>query len=600
MIRAPAERVQSDSSAASPTNSPGEPPFLQSLHAQNDPRRGSTSLRNLSGKQPESAPASKSVAWRANFGYPCATFVAPLRDFPFGRANLRHRIHRSPRIVLHRTASSRQTRNRSPIGPIRHCHFACGAVSRERSGLVSINTIGIPHVRVRTFHLEFQKMNFETLGLAPALLRALADQGYTEPTPIQTAAIPVALDGRDLLAGAQTGTGKTAAFALPLLDRMYVSSRRASQPKTPRALVLTPTRELAAQVHESMRTYGRHLGVKSATVFGGVGMPPQVDALRRGVEILVATPGRLIDHIERRSVNLSGIEVLVLDEADRMLDMGFMPAIKRILGTLPRQRITWLFSATFAPEIKALASQFMRDPVEIQVVEGKQHRANGHASRASGRCGAQARPAAAPARKRRAPDARVRPHQARRRQTRQDAGEGRPSRCRDPRQQEPGSAHARTRGFQERQGRRARRDRYRRARPRHRSAADGDQFRTADGRRGLHSPYRPHRPRRREGLAISLVSHDEESRLRDIRRLLKQDIAIEPVAGFETTHPLRLDGPVSRAGPSRSGTSKKTRLVRRRRGIRTARTRTARAAMTPRMPRKTANTVRAVRRFARA
>src|SRR4051794_10618435 len=212
-------------------------------------------------------------------------------------------------------------------------------------------------------------MNFESLGLSPALLRALVEQGYTEPTPIQAAAIPVALDKRDLLAGAQTGTGKTAAFALPLLDHLYVSARHPAQPKTPRALVLTPTRELAAQVHESVRTYGKHLGARSTTVFGGVGMQPQVDALRRGVEILVATPGRLIDHIQRRSVNLSNIEVLILDEADRMLDMGFLPAIKRTLGALPSQRTTWLFSATFAPEIKALAQQFMRDPVEIQVAK---------------------------------------------------------------------------------------------------------------------------------------------------------------------------------------------------------------------------------------
>ena len=212
-------------------------------------------------------------------------------------------------------------------------------------------------------------MNFETLGLAPALLRALTEQGYTEPTPIQSAAIPVAIEGRDLLAGAQTGTGKTAAFALPLLDRLYVATPRPSQPKTPRALVLTPTRELAAQVHESIRTYGRYVNARSTTIFGGVSMQPQVDALRRGVDVVVATPGRLIDHIERRSVNLSGIELLVLDEADRMLDMGFIPAIRRILGALPKKRVTWLFSATFAPEIKALAGEFMNAPVEIQVAK---------------------------------------------------------------------------------------------------------------------------------------------------------------------------------------------------------------------------------------
>ncbi|HEY6941332.1 DEAD/DEAH box helicase, partial [Dokdonella sp.] len=213
-------------------------------------------------------------------------------------------------------------------------------------------------------------MSFETLGLAPALLRALAEQGYTAPTPIQAAAIPPALEGRDLLAGAQTGTGKTAAFSLPLLDRLYAGERKPAAPKAPRALVLTPTRELAAQVHESVRAYGKHLGVRATTIFGGVGMQPQVEALRRGVEILVATPGRLLDHIQQRSVNLSHIEVLILDEADRMLDMGFLPSIKRILGHLPKQnRVTWLFSATFAPEIKALAAEFMREPVEIQIAK---------------------------------------------------------------------------------------------------------------------------------------------------------------------------------------------------------------------------------------
>src|SRR5262249_22312387 len=200
--------------------------------------------------------------------------------------------------------------------------------------------------------------------------RALAEQGYDTPTPIQNAAIPVALSGRDLLAGAQTGTGKTAAFALPLLERLFVNPAPQSAQhgkRRPRVLILTPTRELAAQVHDSVRAYAKHLRVHSTTIFGGVGMGPQIDALRRGVDVIVATPGRLIDHIERRGVDLSGIEVLVLDEADRMLDMGFLPAIKRVLGVLPRQRQTLLFSATFADEIKQLATQFMRDPAEIQV-----------------------------------------------------------------------------------------------------------------------------------------------------------------------------------------------------------------------------------------
>ena len=214
-------------------------------------------------------------------------------------------------------------------------------------------------------------MSFESLGLSPARLSALAELGYAEPTPIQQSAIPLVLAGHDLMAGAQTGTGKTAAFALPLLDRLEADNRRAG-PKQARVLVLTPTRELALQVHESFREYAGKSGanksrLKSATVFGGVGMQPQVQALRGGLDVLVACPGRLIDHMQQRTVDLSGVEYLVLDEADRMLDMGFLPSIKRILGALPKDRQTLLFSATFADEIKALAAQFMRDPQQVQI-----------------------------------------------------------------------------------------------------------------------------------------------------------------------------------------------------------------------------------------
>ena len=214
-------------------------------------------------------------------------------------------------------------------------------------------------------------MSFESLGLSPARLSALAELGYAEPTPIQQSAIPLVLAGHDLMAGAQTGTGKTAAFALPLLDRLEADNRRAG-PKQARVLVLTPTRELALQVHESFREYAGTSGanksrLKSATVFGGVGMQPQVQALRGGLDVLVACPGRLIDHMQQRTVDLSGIEYLVLDEADRMLDMGFLPSIKRILGALPKDRQTLLFSATFADEIKGLAAQFMRDPQQVQI-----------------------------------------------------------------------------------------------------------------------------------------------------------------------------------------------------------------------------------------
>jgi len=211
-------------------------------------------------------------------------------------------------------------------------------------------------------------MSFESLGLAPFLLRALAEQGYENPTPIQQQAIPLALAGHDLLAGAQTGTGKTAAFGLPVLQHLGTSPQAVNGPRKPRTLVLAPTRELATQVHDSLRGYSKYLRIPSAVIYGGVGMGNQLDALRRGVDLLIACPGRLIDHIERRSVDLSGIEILVLDEADRMLDMGFLPSIKRILAKLPRQnRQTLLFSATFPESIKQLAMEFMRNPREVQV-----------------------------------------------------------------------------------------------------------------------------------------------------------------------------------------------------------------------------------------
>ncbi|MBB5015316.1 DEAD/DEAH box helicase [Rehaibacterium terrae] len=210
-------------------------------------------------------------------------------------------------------------------------------------------------------------MSFDTLGLSPALLRALAEHDYTTPTPIQAAAIPLALAGHDLLAGAQTGTGKTAAFGLPLLQRLTDSAADARGPRRPRALILAPTRELALQVHDSLRAYARHLRLSLTAIYGGAGMKPQLDALRRGVDVLVATPGRLIDHLDRRSVDLTQVEVLVLDEADRMLDMGFLPAIRRILGTLPKSRQTLLFSATFEANVKQLAREFMREPQEVMV-----------------------------------------------------------------------------------------------------------------------------------------------------------------------------------------------------------------------------------------
>jgi ATP-dependent RNA helicase RhlE len=207
---------------------------------------------------------------------------------------------------------------------------------------------------------------FSELQLAQPILKALAAEGYTEPTPIQAQAIPSVLAGRDLLGIAQTGTGKTAAFALPILDRL-ARSTRARTPKACRALVLSPTRELASQIADSFRTYGRHLGITVTTVFGGVGHRPQENALARGVDIVVATPGRLLDHIAERNIVLSSTETFVLDEADQMLDLGFLPPIRRIVAQLPRQRQNLFFSATMPSEIAKLAGELLRDPVRVAV-----------------------------------------------------------------------------------------------------------------------------------------------------------------------------------------------------------------------------------------
>jgi len=208
--------------------------------------------------------------------------------------------------------------------------------------------------------------SFVSLGLSEPILRALEARDYVTPTPIQAQAIPHLLQGKDLLGIAQTGTGKTAAFALPMLQRLAAANRR-PMPRMPRSLVLAPTRELATQIADSFEAYGRHLGIRGTIVFGGVGQNPQVQALRRGVDILVATPGRLLDLIEQRHCDLSAVEILVLDEADRMLDMGFLPDVKRILATLPKDRQSLLFSATMPADITALANRFLRDPVRVEV-----------------------------------------------------------------------------------------------------------------------------------------------------------------------------------------------------------------------------------------
>ena len=221
-------------------------------------------------------------------------------------------------------------------------------------------------------------MSFAELGLTPELLRAVASEGYTDPTPVQREAIPLVLQGRDVLAGAQTGTGKTAAFVLPMLQILHgrrptgtpagaAPDRRDATRPPIRALILTPTRELALQVEESVRTYGASRPIRSTTIYGGVGFDPQVRALRAGPEIVVATPGRLLDHLSQRTIDLSRVEILVLDEADRMLDMGFIRDIRKVLAVLPAKRQNLLFSATFSDEIRRLADGFLDRPAFVQV-----------------------------------------------------------------------------------------------------------------------------------------------------------------------------------------------------------------------------------------
>ncbi|HWU66274.1 MAG TPA: DEAD/DEAH box helicase, partial [Methylophilus sp.] len=216
---------------------------------------------------------------------------------------------------------------------------------------------------------EQTTVDFRALGLAEPLLKAIEESGYTTPTPIQAQAIPLALQRMDLMAGAQTGTGKTAAFSLPILHTLLpLASTSTSPAKHPiRALVLAPTRELAIQVYDNIKTYAKHTALRSLVVYGGVDIKTQTPHLKNGVEILVATPGRLLDHVEQKTLSLSQVQFLVLDEADRMLDMGFMPDLKRILALLPKQRQNLMFSATFSDEIKKLADAFLNNPTLIEV-----------------------------------------------------------------------------------------------------------------------------------------------------------------------------------------------------------------------------------------
>ena len=218
------------------------------------------------------------------------------------------------------------------------------------------------------------EITFADLGLAPELLRAVLDEGYTKPTPIQAQAIPLVISGKDIMGGAQTGTGKTAAFTLPILQRIlpFASSSPSPAKHPVRALILAPTRELAMQVFESVKTYSKHTPIRAMCAFGGVDIKPQIAELKRGVEILVATPGRLLDHVENKSVSFNSVQALVLDEADRMLDMGFVPDVTRILNMLPAQRQSLLFSATFSEEIKKLADTMLKSPVLIEVARRNQ------------------------------------------------------------------------------------------------------------------------------------------------------------------------------------------------------------------------------------
>jgi ATP-dependent RNA helicase RhlE len=212
-------------------------------------------------------------------------------------------------------------------------------------------------------------IRFQDLGLAPEILRALNDQGYVHPTPIQAEAIPVVLKGIDLMGAAQTGTGKTAGFSLPIIQLLLAHANASASPaRHPvRALILTPTRELADQVAENVKAYCRHTPLRSTVVFGGMDMKPQTVILKGGVEIVIATPGRLLDHVEQKNISLGQVQMLVMDEADRMLDMGFLPDLQRIINLLPKKRQNLMFSATFSPEIKKLAATFLKDPVTIEV-----------------------------------------------------------------------------------------------------------------------------------------------------------------------------------------------------------------------------------------
>ncbi len=385
-------------------------------------------------------------------------------------------------------------------------------------------------------------MMFTDLGLTPAILRALATLGHDTPTPIQQQAIPLVLEGHDLMAAAQTGTGKTGGFALPILTKLFPEGAPRPTGRAPRVLVLTPTRELAAQVFDSFKQYGAHTTLRAATIFGGVGMQPQVDALRRGLDVLIATPGRLLDHLGQRTADLSAIDTLVLDEADRMLDMGFLPALKRVLNYLPKQRQTLMFSATFSDDIKQLAAQFLRAPREVSVTprntiaETITHRVH---------------PVDASRKRNLLIDVMA---QDSRRQTlifsRTKHGANKLAEVLEGAGFRAAAIHG-----NKSQGARSK------ALSDFKSGRITALVATDIAARGLDIPQLPvvinfdlpmvaedyvHRIGRtgragETGQAISLVSHDESGLLRDIQRLIKQDVLIENFPGYEPSGALRLD-----------------------------------------------------------
>ena len=392
-------------------------------------------------------------------------------------------------------------------------------------------------------------MSFSDLGLLPELLRAVADKGYDTPSPIQLQAIPAVLAGRDVLAGAQTGTGKTAGFVLPILQRLAADAANAAG-RAPRALVLTPTRELAAQVAQSARDYGKYMPLRTYQVFGGVSINPQISALRSGCDILVATPGRLLDLAQQRALDLSKVQVLVLDEADRMLDMGFIHDIRRIIKLLPQKRQNLLFSATYSDDIRGLAERLLHNPhVGASRRAQRADRAR-RAARLSRSEGTEAAPAGASDTGRPvAPSSDLHAHQAWRQSPCATIGRRRHPGCCNPRQQEPGRARQGARHVQAGQVT---------CLVATEVAARGLDIKELPQVVNYELPNVPedyvHRIGRTgragsAGEAISLVSSDESGLLRDIERVLRRSIPTLPTPAFKIVESAS-PAPVARRPPS--------------------------------------------------